>query len=63
MTNENNLISENELELKGYKDWMNQKRISENESFEISRLIADLEFLAFRVNKLEEEIRQIKNHL
>jgi len=63
MTNENNLISENELELKGYKDWMNQKRISENESFEISRLIADLEFLTFRVNKLEEEIRQIKNHL
>lgn len=61
MTNENDLKNESELEIIGYEDWLNKKRIREMESNEILRLRLDLNKLRATVSMLEEKICQINN--
>ena len=61
MTNEHDLTNENELSIIGYKNWLNEKMMRENESFEVSRLRFDLELLTIKVSQLENEISRINN--
>ena len=61
MTNENDLTNEIDLEFRGYKNWLNEKLMRENERLEIIRLRLDLKLLMQKVSQLEYKLLEITN--
>ncbi len=61
MTNEIDLRDENEIELIGYKNWLDNKRIREKENLEIKQLRYEFNILTHKVSLLEKKISQLNN--